>query len=161
VDGEQELRIAGNGGTIDVVVTDLTMPHVDGEELARQIRETRPYAGIVLMSGVSESSLDREGRIRQHGYFLEEPITPASLVDGEQALRIAGNGGTIDVVVTDLTMPHVDGEELARQIRETRQYAGIVLMSGFSESSLVREGRIRQHGYFLEKPFTPAALVDV
>src|SRR5690606_4215645 len=93
--------------------------------------------------------------LESKGYSVVEAV------DGEQALRIAGNGGTIDVVVTDLTMPHVDGEELARQIRETRPYAGIVLMSGFSESSLVREGRIRQHGYFLEKPFTPAALVDV
>ncbi|HEX6133731.1 MAG TPA: PAS domain S-box protein [Longimicrobiales bacterium] len=81
--------------------------------------------------------------------------------DGEEALRIAQTGGEIDVVVTDLTMPRLNGEELALRIRETQPDAGIVLMSGFSERSLVREGRIEENGYFLEKPFTPAALVDV
>ncbi|HEX6307275.1 MAG TPA: PAS domain S-box protein [Longimicrobiales bacterium] len=81
--------------------------------------------------------------------------------DGEEALRIARAGGEIDVVVTDLTMPRLNGEELALRIRETQPDAGIVLMSGFSEHSLVREGRIEENGYFLEKPFTPAALVDV
>jgi FixJ family two-component response regulator len=34
-------------------------------------------------------------------------------------------------------------------------------MSGFSHMSLVRDGRIMEHGHFLEKPFTPSALVDV
>jgi signal transduction histidine kinase/CheY-like chemotaxis protein len=81
--------------------------------------------------------------------------------DGEEALRIATGHNAIDVVITDLTMPRLGGEELAARIRETRPDAGIVLMSGFSEVSLLREGRIREHGHFLEKPFTPNALVDV
>ncbi|HSK19980.1 MAG TPA: ATP-binding protein [Longimicrobiales bacterium] len=81
--------------------------------------------------------------------------------DGEEALRIADGKAGIDVVVTDLTMPHLGGDELATRIRETNPDAGIVLMSGFSEVSLVREGRIGEHDHFLEKPFTPNALVDV
>lgn len=81
--------------------------------------------------------------------------------DGEEALRIATGHDGIDVIVTDLTMPRLSGEELAARIRESKPDAGIVLMSGFSEVSLVREGRIRENGHFLEKPFTPNALVDV
>lgn len=81
--------------------------------------------------------------------------------DGEEALRIATSHDGIDVIVTDLTMPRLSGEELAARIRERKPHAGIVLMSGFSEVSLVREGRILEHGHFLEKPFTPNALVDV
>lgn len=81
--------------------------------------------------------------------------------DGEEALRIAMDNDGIDVVVTDLTMPRLSGEDLAARVREQKPGAGIVLMSGFSEVSLVREGRIRENGHFLEKPFTPNALVEV
>jgi CheY-like chemotaxis protein len=81
--------------------------------------------------------------------------------DGEEALRIANDHAGIDVIVTDLSMPKLSGEDLAARIRETKPDAGIVVMSGFSQLSLVREGRIRKEGHFLEKPFTPRALVDI
>jgi YesN/AraC family two-component response regulator len=81
--------------------------------------------------------------------------------DGEEALRIANEHAGIDVIVTDLSMPRLSGEDLAARIRETKPDAGIVVMSGFSHMSLVRDGRIMEHGHFLEKPFTPSALVDV
>src|SRR5690606_26033329 len=49
-DGDEALRIARADDGIDVVVTDLTMPRLNGEDLAQRIRETQPGAGIVLMS---------------------------------------------------------------------------------------------------------------
>jgi FixJ family two-component response regulator len=58
-------------------------------------------------------------------------------------------------------MPRLSGEDLAERLRETRPETGVVLMSGFSEMSLLREGRIREGDNFLEKPFTPSALVNV
>jgi two-component system, cell cycle sensor histidine kinase and response regulator CckA len=80
--------------------------------------------------------------------------------DGAEAVRIADEeAGSIDVVVTDLTLPRLNGEKLATRIRASRPNTGVVLMSGFSETSLLREGRIREHQCFLEKPFTPAALL--
>jgi two-component system, cell cycle sensor histidine kinase and response regulator CckA len=93
--------------------------------------------------------------LEQKGYAVMEAS------DGEEALRIITGCHGIDVIVTDLTMPRLSGVELAARVRETSPGAGIVLMSGFPESSLVREKRIGEHGHFLEKPFTPSALVDV
>lgn len=81
--------------------------------------------------------------------------------DGEEALGIVKGGDGIDVVVTDLAMPRLSGEELAACVRELRPGAGVVVMSGFPERSLVQEGRISEGGHFLEKPFTPSALVAV
>jgi two-component system, cell cycle sensor histidine kinase and response regulator CckA len=82
--------------------------------------------------------------------------------EGGAALRLAReHPGTIDVVVTDLMMPEMGGEELAARVREMQPDVGIVLMSGFTESSVVLEGRIGEPNRFLEKPFTPASLTAV
>jgi CheY-like chemotaxis protein len=46
----------------DLVLTDYTMPHVTGLELAGRIREIRPHTPIVLMSGLSHSVDDAHAR---------------------------------------------------------------------------------------------------
>jgi two-component system, cell cycle sensor histidine kinase and response regulator CckA len=63
------------------------------------------------------------------------------------------------VLLTDLMMPRVGGEELSETVATLHPAIGIVVMSGFSEASLVREGRLRAGRHFLEKPFTPTALL--
>jgi two-component system response regulator CpxR len=44
------LRVFRQGG-IDLVLSDLTMPHMDGNELARRMKEIAPEVPILLMSG--------------------------------------------------------------------------------------------------------------
>jgi len=86
-------------------------------------------------------------------------FTVITAADGEEALRKAGVVHRLDVVLTDLMMPQMRGDDVSRRIRALHPQAGVVLMSGFSQDTLVREGRIEADGHFLEKPFTPANLV--
>lgn len=141
----------GSGTTFKVF-----LPIYGGATESESVSSPVQQAGTVLLvedddavRGLARRTL--EGK----GYAVVEAA------DGEEALRLVRDRIDIDVVVTDLTMPKLNGEELAQRIRETQPDAGIVLMSGFPETALVREGRIHEHGYFLEKPFTPTALVDV
>jgi len=64
---------------IDVVLLDLTMPHLDGEETFHRLRAIRPDARVVLTSGYDEHEVAR----RFHGLglagFLQKPYTPAEL----------------------------------------------------------------------------------
>lgn len=83
--------------------------------------------------------------------------------DGRDALaRYQIAGSSIDLVLTDVAMPHVDGIELGRQLREQRQDLPLLYMSGYSAETL--GGRLPTNSTgFIRKPFTMdrvAACVD-
>jgi two-component system cell cycle sensor histidine kinase/response regulator CckA len=77
--------------------------------------------------------------------------------DGETALRMIAPGRRFDVLVTDLTMPGIDGRELALQLRTVSPDLRVVFMSGY----VPEEGHLEVvvDASFLPKPFTPADLV--
>ncbi|MBR9990598.1 MAG: response regulator [Gemmatimonadetes bacterium] len=144
---------AGRGTTFKIF-----LPVHDAVERQHEVSEARTdvHNGTVLIVEDDDAVRALAKRTLESKGFA---VMEAS--DGEQALRIATGTGTVDVIVTDLTMPLLNGDELVARVRETKPDSGIVMMSGFSEASLVREGRIREQGHFLEKPFTPSALIAV
>ncbi|MFO0826615.1 MAG: PAS domain-containing protein [Phycisphaerales bacterium] len=79
--------------------------------------------------------------------------------DGEAALsRMAEDGGAIDCVLLDSTMPKLSGEETFRLLRARCPGLPVVLMSGYVESeATIRFGRDELAG-FLQKPFSLAEL---
>lgn len=84
--GGKALELAEHhGDTIDVVVSDVVMPEMDGATLVDRLRERRPGLAVVLMSGYSEKELGAEAR-RKATVFLEKPFAPEELI---QAIRAA------------------------------------------------------------------------
>jgi CheY-like chemotaxis protein len=80
--------------------------------------------------------------------------------DGEEALRIVEQGpGELDLLLTDILMPHMGGAELARSVAGLRPDLPIVFMSGYSDDPVVRSLE-RAPGLFLAKPFTATALTE-
>ncbi len=73
--GENALRICrAHGDAIDLLVSDLRMPKMDGRELTRRARELRPEMSVLLVSGlVDEGPLPTEG-------VLAKPFSPGSLL---------------------------------------------------------------------------------
>ncbi len=73
--------------------------------------------------------------------------------DGKVALQILEiNSDHIDMVLTDIGMPHLSGTDLVKEIRQRYPYIKILLTSGF----------VDQHNYsekFIQKPFTPEQLL--
>ena len=89
--GAEALRLLAEHGEIDVVVTDLTMPEMTGEQLVARLREERPAMPVVIMSGYSPALLESRGaRAGQH--FLQKPFQL------EQLLRMVGDALAADPV---------------------------------------------------------------
>ena len=84
-----------------------------------------------------------------------EPIFAPS---GDVALKVLSQG-EVDVVVTDLAMPGIDGITLIRRIREQDQRIPIVAISGVSPDQLQEAERLGA-GQTFSKPWDPRALVE-
>ena len=78
--------IRQNHAAFDLVITDLTMPDINGLEVARQLHALRPELPVILASGFS-ADLDRE-TLRQAGIceLLEKPVTMTALADAVQRM---------------------------------------------------------------------------
>ena len=86
--------------------------------------------------------------------------TVLSAANGQDALQQArAFVGSIDLLLTDLVMPQVNGVQLARQLRARRANTRVVLMSGYT-AAMAHQGEISDlAASFLAKPFTPAELL--
>ncbi len=79
--------------------------------------------------------------------------------NGREAFAAAASHeGTIDVLITDVVMPGVNGFELARQLRETRPSIAVLLVSGDVDADAIRSGAVESGEVLLEKPFGPPEL---
>jgi len=56
-------------------------------------------------------------------------------------------------------MPKLTGSELATRIRAVRPDIRVLFMSGYSDSAIIHRGALEPSSAFLEKPFTPPALI--
>ena len=82
-------------------------------------------------------------------------------VDGEDALRMARPGAAVDLVITDVNMPRMDGLTLVRELRQLPQYRGVPLLVLTTEASADRKNAGRQAGAtgWIVKPFNPESLL--
>jgi two-component system, cell cycle sensor histidine kinase and response regulator CckA len=88
--GERAVELAkDHPGPIDVLLADVVMPGMDGFEVARSIREVRPGAQVLFMSGHLGSAYADEVA-RSKASFLPKPFAAAELrqaLDGFSALE--------------------------------------------------------------------------
>ncbi|MGH9534789.1 MAG: PAS domain S-box protein [Terriglobales bacterium] len=85
-----------------------------------------------------------------HGFHVLESR------DGREALQIcAEHPGRIDLLLTDVVMPNLDGRRLAERLHAMRPETKILFMSGYADPQL---GDNRKLGQFLQKPFAPDAV---
>jgi CheY-like chemotaxis protein len=86
-------------------------------------------------------------------------FTVIAAVDGREALDLAGDLPAIDLLLTDVMMPRLNGPDLAEALRERRPDQRVLFMSGFTNDVLGERGIISPEVELLTKPFAPDALL--
>ncbi len=78
---------------------------------------------------------------------------------GEAMELAARSPGPVDVLVTDVVMPGVNGKTLAEELLRRRPGLKVLFVSGYPDDIIGRHGVLEPGVALLSKPFTPAALV--
>ena len=91
--------------------------------------------------------------LRHFGYTVMEAK------DGVDALEVAQNfSGHIDLLITDVTMPRMNGRELAERLLRDRRDVQIIYICGYTDDVPLRHGIETGRLNYLQKPFTPGIL---
>jgi signal transduction histidine kinase len=111
--------------------------------------------GRVLVVEDSESVREVTNRILvRNGYEVIEAS------NGPEALEIlAGFEGKIDLLLTDVIMPQMMGEEVAQRIRARRPGVRVLYMSGYTQGPLSAQGVLAPGASLIEKPFSEPSLL--
>jgi len=73
---------------------------------------------------------------------------------GEEALEIVKrDGDKIDLVITDVVMPNMDGPTMVRHVKQLKPDMEVIFMSGYAEEAFRRNDQTSENIHFLPKPF--------
>lgn len=125
-DGRDAVRIAGQFRP-DILLTDIRMPHLDGIEAARRIREFCPKVHIIFMSGFSDKEYLKAAISLHAVHYVEKPIHPDEL---NEAIRTASK-----MVMNDLRSDM--GEEESMPLIK-REIAALLCSPVYQSDKLAR-----------------------
>ena len=79
--------------------------------------------------------------------------------NGKEALEILKTKKIIpEILVTDLIMPDLDGEELAKEVKKKYPKINIIYTSGYTDNHIVNKGILNKNVNFISKPYTISEL---
>jgi two-component system, cell cycle sensor histidine kinase and response regulator CckA len=112
--------------------------------------------GIILLVEDEDAVRALNGRmLTSRGYTVLEANS------GLEALRIFNEeGGKIDLVVSDVVMPEMDGPTMLGELRKLNAATRVVFVSGYAEEAFRKNLPDGEEFHFLPKPFTMKQLVE-
>jgi two-component system cell cycle sensor histidine kinase/response regulator CckA len=126
---------------------------------ARQPDFAKDLSGSATVLLVEDEDAVRMGGVRaltSRGYTVHEASS------GVEALEIFNElGGKVDIVVSDVVMPEMDGPTLLGELRKIQPDIKFVFVSGYAEDAFARNLPQDAHFGFLPKPFSLKQLATV
>jgi two-component system cell cycle sensor histidine kinase/response regulator CckA len=137
------------------------LPEAAGDGAAKEPAEPKRAAdltgqGTILLVEDEEGlrSLNARG-LRSRGYSV---IEASNGIEAMEALE--QKNGAVDLVVSDVVMPEMDGPTLLREMRTRNPNLKIIFVSGYAEDAFEKSLPENEQFAFLAKPFALSALVE-
>jgi len=143
----------GHGTTMAI-----DLPQAEGEIESSVNAAAEPARGgvetILLVEDAASVRVVARQTLERAGYrVLEAP-------DGATALNlVARHAGPVDLLVSDVVMPGMNGRELAENLVRLRSRLPVLFVSGYTDDAVMRAGLLARAVNFLQKPFTPEKLL--
>jgi CheY-like chemotaxis protein len=142
----------GSGTEFRVYLPAQAAPEPTADE-ARPLPATGTETVLLIEDEEAVRSLTRRVLTR-HGYTVLEAC------DGSEALEMARlQAHRIDLVISDVVMPGRSGPSAAGEISEIAGGAPVLYMSGYTDDDILRRGVRTADTHFLQKPFSPHAIL--
>jgi two-component system cell cycle sensor histidine kinase/response regulator CckA len=156
------------GGCIDVtsevgvgscfrIVLPATRDQGSGRQLSQRPTQNPPHGELILV--VDDEAAVRRAMVRilkRAGYQVVEADGSARALEKHQRL-----GASLSLVVTDVLMPEMSGEELVRRMRERQPNLRVLFVTGYATSAMIGEGEDTKQRAVLPKPFEQHRLLAV
>jgi two-component system, cell cycle sensor histidine kinase and response regulator CckA len=144
----------GQGSTFKVYLP-VAEARVPEAEPCSQVRS--PLTGRETILVVEDDDVVRALVARMLGEYGYRVVETS---DGEAALQLLQrDGSAVDLVVSDVVMPKMGGQELGEALHTMGQDIPVLFISGFTGEDIVRRGLLKPGAPLQEKPFTPETLV--
>ncbi len=108
--------------------------------------------------------VDDDASVLQVGKSMLERLgfEVLTAIDGVEAIRIyEQRADEIQIVILDLTMPNLDGQQTLKELRHIRVDAPVLLSSGYTEQDVMRRLAGSRYSGFVPKPYSVENLMTV
>ncbi len=144
----------GRGTTFKLCFPMIEVPAAVAAAVAQEI-EARGTETVLLCEDEERIRKLVLTMLTRHGYKVLEAETP------EMAIQMARDySSPIDLLLTDIVMPNINGPDLARTIQELQPKTKLLFMSGYMDNRLNSGWVLDPDTPFLHKPFTAAGLMQ-
>lgn len=126
-------------------------------------QEIEQHSEPVELAGTETILLVEDGdivRAMLKEVLIEQGYNVMEASNGQEALAIAReHDGSIELLVTDLIMPQLNGQELAENLKNERPEIKVIYISGYTDDEAVQRGNLNKGDFYLQKPFRPEVLL--
>src|SRR5208337_2126029 len=148
----------GGGATFRILLPRLaeteTQPEPLKAEVAKPAADLTGRGAILLVEDEEAVRAFASRALTSRGYTVLEAES------GVEALRVAEEAGKIDLIVSDVIMPEMDGPTMLVELRRRGIDAKVVFVSGYADDAFSRSLPEKQEFVFLPKPFTLKQLIE-
>ena len=145
---------SGRGSTFKVYLPVSDLPAVTPESDAPQRPAERGTETVLLVEDNEGVRGMTEAMLRRQGFSVLSEGSPSTALS-----RLDRHDGPVDLLLTDVVMPEINGKQLYEAARVRRPGIRVLYMSGYTDEVIAHQGVIDPDVSFIQKPFSHKALV--